>query len=152
MLRNLSDSFSEYVLAYEKTSGKLAYWPTFCAENSMHLKTVIAMSNGLLEYFEKKDNEIIIDFGVVCKIIPFRTFFIIDGVESIEDKKPARLHIRQDYHGDVQFMAVSPYFVDKDPLRKIELMRDTIDPREFDYNDLPNIVARFLDHIRDWES
>jgi hypothetical protein len=152
MLRNFNESLSEYILKYEKTEAKLAYWPTFCSKNSESLKNVIAKSNGYLTYFEKLENKHVIEFGAICKIIPFRTFVKIEGIETIEDKKQGSLHIRQDYHGDVQFMAVSPYFIDKDPLKKIDVMRDPIDPRDFDYNELPNILARFLDHINDWEN
>jgi hypothetical protein len=151
MLRNFNQSLSEYILAYEKTEARLNSWRGFYMTVSGHLKSVIGNSNGRLKYFEEIDNESVIEFGAICNIIPFRSFVKVEGVESIEDKKPAQLHIRQDYHGNVQFMAVSPYFIDKDQLKKIDFMRDPIDPRDFDYNELPNILARFLDHINNWE-
>jgi hypothetical protein len=152
MLRNFNQSLSEYELEYEKTEVRLKTWLGFYMTVSGHLKTVIERSNDHLKYFEEKDKGNVIDFGAICNIIPFRSFVNVEGVELIEDKKPARLHIRQDYQGNIQFMAVSPYFIDKDPLKKIDFMRDAVDPKDFDYNELPNILARFLDHIKDWES
>jgi hypothetical protein len=152
MLRNFNQSLSEYTIEYEKTKAKFAYWPEFCEKNSKQLNNVIATSNGHLVFFDKMDDGNVIEFGAICNITAFRSFVKVEGVESIEDKKPGRLHIRQDYHGNVQFMAVSPYFIDKDLLKKIDFMRDPIDPKDFDYKELPNILARFLDHINDWES
>jgi hypothetical protein len=94
MLRNFNQSLSEYTLAYEKTEARLNSWREFYLTVSGHLKTVIERSNNRLKYFEEIDNGNVIEFGAFCNIMAFRSFVKVEGVESIEDKKPGRLHIR----------------------------------------------------------
>ena len=142
----------KYVEAQDSKELKLNFWQGFYLTNSQMLKNVIAQSNDYLKYFETIDKEKVIEFGAELKTIPQRCFIDDDGIETIEDKVPARFCIRQDFHGNIQFIAISPYFKENDNLKKTIKLIEPVSPKVFDYNELPNILIEFLKFVTEWES
>ena len=75
----------------------------------------------------------------------------IEGAEIITKKIPGQLRIRLNRNNDIELLAITPFFHEKDGLRKVKPLTTPVAPDDYKHEMLQNLVSEWLEYIASWE-